>query len=74
MQAKEKLLLAIEALLKKGADIQSAEMCFAIEIAARGGTDMIIEWLRGGMKEDKRQLLYLIKRTLPGDLLQYLNT
>ena len=34
MQAKEKLLLAIEALLKKGADIQSAEMRFAIEIAA----------------------------------------
>ena len=35
---------------------------------------MIIEWLRSGMKEDKRQLLYLIKRTLPNDLLQYLNS
>ena len=66
MQAKEKLLLAMEALLAKGTDIQSVEMRFAAEIAARGGTDMIIEWLRGGMKEDKRQLLRLIKRTLPG--------
>ena len=60
-------------LLEKGADIQSAEMRFAIEIAARGGTDMIIEWLRSGMKADKRQLLRLIKRTLPNDLLQYLD-
>ena len=42
MQAKEKLLLAIEALLEKGADIQSAEMRFAIEIAARGGTKFYI--------------------------------
>lgn len=74
MQAKEKLLLAMEALLAKGTDIQSVEMRFAAEIAARGGTDMVIEWLRGGMKEDKRQLLRLIKRTLPGDPLQYLNT
>ena len=47
-------------------------MQFAIEIAARGGTDMIIEWLVRGMPEDKAELQTLIKRTLPNDLLKFL--
>ncbi len=59
-------------LLEKGADIYAPEMKFAIEIAARGGTDMVIEWLLNGMKEDKKTLQVLIKRTLPNDLLKYL--
>ncbi len=59
-------------LLEKKADIRTPEMQFAIEIAARGGTDMIIEWMSHGMKEDKKQLQRLIKRTLPTDLLKYL--
>lgn len=59
-------------LLAKGANITSAEMKFAIEIASRGGTDMVIEWLMNGMKEEKGQLITLIIRTLPNDLLNYL--
>ena len=59
-------------LLEKGADIHTAPMQFAIEIAARGGTDMIIEWLVRGMPEDKAELQALIKRTLPNDLLKFL--
>lgn len=59
-------------LLDKGADIELPEMKFAIEIASRGGTDMVIEWLLNGMKSDKKQLQALIKRTLPNDMLKYL--
>lgn len=59
-------------LLEKGANIDTQEMKFAIEIAARGGTDMIIEWLINGMKEDKYNLQRMIKRTLPNDMLKYL--
>jgi hypothetical protein len=59
-------------LLAKGADINTTEMKFAIEIASRGGTDMVIDWLVKGMKEDKVLLTMLIKRTLPMDLLEYL--
>lgn len=43
-------------LLEKGADIYAPEMKFAIEIAVRGGTDMVIEWLLNDMKEDKKTL------------------
>lgn len=59
-------------LLEKGADIQLPEMKFAVEIASRGGTDMVIEWLLNGIKADKKQLRTFIKRTLPNDLLRYL--
>ena len=59
-------------LLAQGANIETKEMKFAIEIAVRGGTDMVIEWLMSGMKEDKISFKNLIKRTLPNDLLQYL--
>jgi AcrR family transcriptional regulator len=59
-------------LLLKGADIDAAEMKFAIEVAARGSMDMVISWLLNGMKEDKKLLVKLIKRTLPMDLLNYL--
>ena len=59
-------------LLEKGADIHTAPIQFAIAIAARGGTDMIIEWLVRGMPEDKAELQTLIKRTLPNDLLKFL--
>lgn len=59
-------------LLDKGADIEQMEMKFAIEIASRGGTDMVITWLLEGMKIDKKQLQAFIKRTLPNDMLKYL--
>lgn len=59
-------------LQEQGACISEPEMQFAIEIAARGGTDMVIKWLLDGMKEDKKQLMKLIKKTLPTDILKYL--
>lgn len=59
-------------LIDKGADTELPEMRFAIEIASRGGTDMVIDWLVGGMKTDKKQLQMLIKRTLPNDMLKFL--
>ncbi len=55
-------------LIAKGINVESKEMKFAIRIAACGGTNMIIEWIRSGMKEDKRVLVELIKRTLPMDI------
>lgn len=59
-------------LLRKGVDIQTKEMQFAIKIAASGGTDMIIDWLVTGMKEEKSVIVNLIKRTLPSDILKHL--
>ena len=59
-------------LVAKGADISTVEMEFAIEIASRGGTDMVIKWIMNGMKEERFLLKELIKRTLPKDLLKYL--
>ena len=56
----------------KGADIETGEMRFAVEIASRGGTDMVIDWLIGGMKEEKTTLIALLKRTLPQDIRIYL--
>ncbi len=58
-------------LLELGVDIDVPEMQFAIEIAARGGTDMVIKWLLCGMKEDKVRLKNMIRRTLPADILKY---
>lgn len=60
-------------LILKGADIESEVMQFAIDIASRGGTDMVIEWLIGGMKMDKHKLVLLLKRTLPNDILKYID-
>lgn len=57
-------------LLLKSVNINTKEMSFAIRIAASGGTDMIIEWIKSGMKENKTTLVELIKRTLPQDILQ----
>jgi AcrR family transcriptional regulator len=59
-------------LLAQGADINTPEMRFAIEIASRGSTEMVINWLINGMNEDKVQLMMLIKRTLPMDIAAYL--
>lgn len=59
-------------LTDRGADITTEEMCFAVEIAARGGTDMVIDWLLGGMKMEKDRLVQLLKRTLPRDILEYI--
>lgn len=59
-------------LISKGVDITSETMQFAIEIASRGGTDMVIEWLLSGMKMDKKRLVELLKRTLPKDILKYI--
>lgn len=59
-------------LILKGADIHSETMRFAIEIASRGGTDMVIEWLLGGMKMEKSKLVLLLKQTLPKDILNYI--
>lgn len=56
----------------KEADIDLPNMRFAIEIASRGGTEMIIEWLLKGMKMDKKQLVFLLKQTLPNDILNYI--
>jgi AcrR family transcriptional regulator len=61
-----------EYLTKRGADIHSEVMRFAIEIAVRGGTDMVIGWLLNGMKMEKEELMRLIKRTLPNDILKYM--
>jgi len=57
----------------KGADITSETMHFAIEIASRGGTDMVIEWLLNGMKMEKSRLVCLLKTTLPSDILKYID-
>ncbi len=59
-------------LADKGADIHSEIMAFAINIAARGGTDIVIEWLLTGMRMEKGQLVYFLKRTLPKDILKYM--
>ena len=59
-------------LLARGADINDPEMKFAIEIAVRGGMEMVIQWLVTGMPMDKVQFRDMIKRTLPADLLKYL--
>lgn len=58
-------------LLSKNADLNLPVMKFAIEIAARGGTEMIIEWLKNGMQEDKNTLIMFLKRTLPQDILYF---
>lgn len=57
----------------KGVDITSEIMQFAIDIASRGGTDMVIEWLFSGMKMEKKKLVQLIKRTLPTDILKHID-
>lgn len=62
-----------EYLSKRGADIHSEVMRFAIDIAVHGGTDMVIQWLIGGMKMDQKKFMQLIKRTLPNDILKYIN-
>lgn len=59
-------------LTSRGADIGGADMSFAVEIAVRGGTDMVIDWLMHDMPIDKHRLCALIRRTLPADLLEYL--
>ena len=59
-------------LLEKGADTSDSAMQFAIEIAVRGGTDMVIDWIRNDLPIGKVQLRDLIRRTLPNDLLRYL--
>ena len=45
---------------------------FAVRIAATGGTNMIVEWLLGGMKMEKQELVRYIKHTLPIDILKFL--
>ncbi len=60
-------------LILKGADLGSEAMQFAIEIASRGGTDMVIEWLLGGRKMDKVKLVDYLKQTLPYDILKYID-
>ena len=59
-------------LIKRGADVDSADMQFAVRIAATGGTNMIVEWLLGGMKMEKQELVRHIKHTLPIDILKFL--
>ncbi len=49
-------------------DISTPEMRFAIRIAAAGGTDMVLDWICGGMKESKEELVALLRRTLPPDI------
>lgn len=56
----------------KGVDINSEIMRFAIDIASRGGTDMVIEWLLSGMIMEKNKLVCLLKLTLPNDILNIL--
>lgn len=60
-------------LTMKGADINSEIIRFAIEIASRGGTDMVIEWMLSGMKMEKTRLVSLLKQTLPKDILKYID-
>ncbi|MPW25864.1 TetR family transcriptional regulator [Alkalibaculum sp. M08DMB] len=60
-------------LFSRSVDITSEIMQFAIDIASRGGTDMVIEWLHSGMKMDKKKLVELLKRTLPIDILKHIN-
>lgn len=57
----------------KDVDTCSEEMNFAIKIASSGGTDMVIEWLLSGMKKEKHDMVRLIKRTLPQDILNVLS-
>lgn len=56
----------------KGIEVQKESVEFAIEIASRGGTDMVIQWLCSGMKMDKKKLVQLIKNTLPQEILQHI--
>ena len=62
-----------EFLQQKGADVQAPEVQFAIEIAARGGADMIMQWLISGMAMEKDLLCDLIIKTMPVCILRYLD-
>lgn len=59
-------------LTTRGIDVTSEKMQFAIDIASRGGTDMVIEWLLNGMKMDKKRLVDLLKETLPKEILKHI--
>lgn len=58
-------------LKQKGADIHSEELKFSIDIAVRGGTDMVITWMLDGMKIPKKRFAELMKLSLPPLILKY---
>lgn len=59
-------------LIKMGANILKDDMQFYIEIAARGGTDMVIEWILQDNRPTKEGLARLLKQSLPVEILKYI--
>lgn len=59
-------------LQQKGADIASEQMRFAIEIAVRGGSDMVMQWILGNWEMPAERLASLICETLPEEIKKYL--
>ena len=48
------------------------QMKAKIGMAYIGWTNMIVEWLLGGMRMEKQELVRHIKHTLPIDILKFL--
>ena len=58
-------------LKQRGADIRSEIMWFSIEIAVRGGSDMVIQWMLGNMDLPAEKMARLICETLPEEIKKY---
>lgn len=58
-------------LKQRGADIRSEIMWFSIEIAVRGGSDMVIQWMLGNIDLPAEKMARLICETLPEEIKKY---
>ena len=58
-------------LIKRGADVDSADMQFAVRIADTGETKRIVKWLLGSMQMEKQELVHHMKHTLLIDILKF---
>ena len=59
-------------LQQKGADTGKRALQFAVEIAVRGGTEMIILWVRGDLPMEKEELCSLLIEILPAEIYRYI--
>lgn len=58
-------------LKQRGADIRSEIMWFSIEMAVRGGSDMVIQWILGNIELPAEKMARLICETLPEEIKKY---
>ena len=58
-------------LKQRGADIRSEIMWFSIEMAVRGGSDMVIQWMLGNIELPAEKMARLICETLPEAIKKY---